>query len=47
LMHYQSPSEALEFAYRFTRNVTLKQDYKQSISIVVYSDTSRSVHEAA
>ena len=27
LMHYQSPSEALEFAYRFTRNVTLKQDY--------------------
>ena len=27
LMHYQSPSEALEIAYRYTRNVTLKQDY--------------------
>lgn len=27
LMHYQSPSEALDIAYRFTRNVTLKQDY--------------------
>ena len=27
LMHYQSPSETLDIAYRFTRNVTLKQDY--------------------
>lgn len=27
LMHYQSPSEALDIAYRFTRNVTLQQDY--------------------
>jgi SAM-dependent methyltransferase len=27
LMHYQSPCEALEIAYSFTRNVTLQQDY--------------------
>ena len=27
LMHYLSPSEALDIAHRFTRNVTLKQDY--------------------
>jgi SAM-dependent methyltransferase len=27
LMHYQPPSEALDIAYRFTRNVTLQQDY--------------------
>jgi len=27
LMHYQAPSEALDIAYRFTRNVTLQQDY--------------------
>lgn len=27
LIHYQSPSEALEMAYGFTRNVTLEQDY--------------------
>ena len=27
LLHYQSPSGALDIAYRFTRNVTLKQDY--------------------
>ena len=26
-MHYQSPSEALDIAYGFTRNVTLQQDY--------------------
>ena len=27
LMHYQSPSGALDIAYHLTRNVTLKQDY--------------------
>lgn len=27
LIHYQSPCEALDIAYSFTRNVTLQQDY--------------------
>ena len=27
LMHYQSPCEALDIAFSFTRNVTLQQDY--------------------